>query len=329
MTSSGGGKTSTTVQKSEPPAWAVPFYKQGLERALQLSNQPFQAYTGPFAAGPTGAQTFAAGLAQQQATDPRSALQYGNAYTKALLSGQGQFEGGANPYLGQTTAVGRNPYAGSNRYLQRMIDTSSRDLQNKFTQSTVPNQLAQFASAGAFGGTAQQQALQASQSALAQELGDVQNQYRFQDYQTQQALAESALDRGIQARQTDLARNAGLSEAALGREQDAYNTYLQAQSAALGQIQGLQEAQMAPLEFLARQGTIQQSQEQEALNRQYDEFLRSQGWATQQFNPLIQGLSAIQGGNVSTTGANPNYRSGTQNALTAAAIMASFLNNGG
>lgn len=68
--------------------------------------------------------------------------------------------------------------------------------------------------------------------------------------------------------------------------------------------------------------------QQMGYDRSYDEFLRGQGWQTQQLSPLLQALSAIQGGTVSSTGANPNYRSAGQNAATAAALFASMYGGG-
>lgn len=45
--SSGGGKNTTTVQKSDPPAWAVPYFQSALGKASQVANQPYQQYGGP------------------------------------------------------------------------------------------------------------------------------------------------------------------------------------------------------------------------------------------------------------------------------------------
>lgn len=66
--------------------------------------------------------------------------------------------------------------------------------------------------------------------------------------------------------------------------------------------------------------------QQMGYDRSYDEFLRGQGWQTQQLSPLLQALSTIQGGTV--TGPNPNYRSAGQNAATAAAIFGSLYGGG-
>lgn len=82
-----------------------------------------------------------------------------------------------------------------------------------------------------------------------------------------------------------------------------------------------QQADVLRSEYTAAQGR------QQALNdAQYNEFLRQQGWQSQQLNPLLQALSTIQGGSV--TGPNPNYRSAGQNAATAAALFASMYGGG-
>lgn len=57
-----------------------------------------------------------------------------------------------------------------------------------------------------------QQAVTDQNKTLADGLANNDNQYRFQDYTTQQGLAEDALNRSVQAQQTDLARNSALSQ---------------------------------------------------------------------------------------------------------------------
>jgi hypothetical protein len=46
--SSGGKKqaTTTTVSSDAPPEWAVPYFKQNLDTAGRVLNQPYEAYTG-------------------------------------------------------------------------------------------------------------------------------------------------------------------------------------------------------------------------------------------------------------------------------------------
>lgn len=107
--------------------------------------------------------------------------------------------------------MGKNAYSGSNPYLQQMIDKSNGDITNQF-QKAQGNLATQFSTGGAFGGSAMQQAVTDQNKTLADGLANNDNQYRFQDYTTQQGLAESALNRSVQAQQTDLARNSALSQ---------------------------------------------------------------------------------------------------------------------
>lgn len=219
--SSGGSKTQTTTTSSDVPAWAKPYFTQALGAASNLANEQYTPYTGQMVAGLSNGQQLAQALTTRQALNT-SGLDAGTNFATNLLSGQGQYQGGTNPYTGATTSVGTNPYAGSNPYLDTQIQKAQQDVTDQYTRSTVPNMLAQFNAGGAYGGTAMADALSQSQKNLASELGNVENQFRFNDYTTQQGLAENALNRSVQAQQTDLARNAGLADSALGRNQDAW-----------------------------------------------------------------------------------------------------------
>lgn len=368
--------------------------------------------------------------------------------------------GGWNPYIGAENpligsisgggniSAGRNAFAGANPYVDGMIAASSRDVTEQFTDAKVPAMLAQFQAGGAFGGTAMQNAVASEQDTLAQNLGELSNQYRFQDYQTQQgmeesrlsrqaqlsdsaaqrqlqasmaqaqlydqgmgrsaslfgedaarslaarttraqmegqdlsrnaaiygqdadralqgntaqaglyegwlgrnsdiygqdlsrnaALGESGLGRNLQAATTraglfgeDLSRNAGLGESfanrdlqasttraglygqdldrnsslgenALGRDLSAWGQYQGNQLAALGMIPGLNQSQYLGASMLGTQGEQQRQMQQQWLDSNYGQFLDARGWEMAQFNPLLQGLAAVQGGSV--TGTSP------------------------
>lgn len=392
--SSGGSKTQQQTTSHDPPAWAVPHFQSGLQLAERVARQQFMPYQGQMVAGLTPDQERAQEMVRQQAGNTAT-LDAGTGFVQGLLGGQGQYRGALNPYLGQTTSVGQNnligrsapvgsnaymgattdvgtnQFAGSNPYLGQMIEQSSRDVTDAFNRSEVPNMMAQFNAGGAFGGTAHMDAMNQSQEALATRLGDLSNQYRFQDYQTQQQLAEADINRRLQAQQTDLARNAGLSEAdvdrrlgawqadigrdaalteagldrrlgaqqadltrnaqladaQLGRDQQAWDTYQGRQMQALGLIPGLEQAGYYGAQQLAQQGLQNQLTGQAYLDSRYDEFLRGQGWDQQQLGALANMLGTIQGGSSTANVPNPNYRSATQNALTAAAIAASFMSD--
>lgn len=328
--------------------------------------------------------------------------------------------GGWNPYIGAENpligsisgggniSAGRNAFAGDNPYVDGMIAASSRDVTEQFTDAKVPAMLAQFQAGGAFGGTAMQNAVASEQDTLAQNLGELSNQYRFQDYQTQQGMEESRLsrqaqlsgsaaqrqlqasmaqaqlydqgmgrsaglfgddaqrslaarttraqmegqdlsrnasiygqdaDRALQGNSTqaglyegwlgrnaqlgdsglgrdlqasttragfygdDLSRNSSLGESALGRDLSAWGQYQGNQLAALGMVPGLNQAGYLGASMLGTQGLQQQGMNQQWLDANYGQFLDARGWEAAQFNPLLQGLAAVQGGTV--TGTSP------------------------
>lgn len=320
--SSGGSKNQTT--NNDPPAWATPYFKTGLNLAQQAAYKPYTPYGGQMVAGLSDDQLAAMGMTREQAMGSGMVGQ-GQAYTQSLLGGQGQYQSMMNPYMGQQTQVGTNAYAGQNPYLDSMIGAAHQDITKAYTDSQVPDLMAQFNSGGAYGGTAMADGMARSQQQLASTLGDVSNQFRFQDYTTQQGLAESALNRSVQAQQADLARNGQLADAWLGRDQQAWGDYQGRQMQALGMVPGLNEAGYYGAGQLYQMGQQGQLNQQAQLDALYEQWMAGQNWDTDRLGSLANMLGTIQGG--STTSANPNYRSAGQNALTAAAIAASFFSS--
>jgi hypothetical protein len=271
--SGGGSKNQTVTQTSEPPSWAVPYMQDAMQRAQQISSEPYSPYTGQLVAGLNADQLGSQEMMRQLAYGP-SIVNNGNQYAAGLLGGAGQYQGGLNPYMatlsggdnpymgatnaligqvgspdnpymGATNALignissgasnpyigavnpliggisgggkisaGTNKFAGSNPYLGQMIADSSRDVTDAYSNATVPNMLAQFQQGGAFGGTAMQNAATQANNTLAQNLSDLSNQYRFQDYQTQQSMDESRLARQAQLSDSAANRNMQASIAA-------------------------------------------------------------------------------------------------------------------
>lgn len=261
--SSGGGKTQTTTQTNDPPAWAVPYFQQGLEKASGVANQNYQAYGGQRVAGFTQDQQMA-----QDAT--RNRAMYGS---QALQ--------GANNYVNSTLAGGPNPYT------DEMVNQVTGDISRNFRDATAPNMMAQFNSAGAYGGSAQQQAMQGAQGAMADSIGQAATSIRSGAYEADQ-------NRKMQAAQfaPQLAR------------EDYYD-----------------------MDRLGLQGSQQQNLWQSLLDSQYGDFTEQRDWSKNQLSSLSNMLGAIQGGTQTSTGANPNYTSGTQNAMSYAALLASMYGN--
>lgn len=68
------------------------------------------------------------------------------------------------PYMGpQQAAAGQmNPYA-TNAYTDQMVEQNGRDITTQYQNAIAPSLMGQFNSAGAFGGSAHQQAMEGSQ----------------------------------------------------------------------------------------------------------------------------------------------------------------------
>lgn len=293
--SSGKKKTTnTTVSTNDPPAWSVPYYQQALSSASKLSQQPYMGYGGPTVAGFSQDQEDSFQMARGQAAQNGQMQAMGNSYIGGVLNGYHD-----NPYRDQ-----KNQYAGENPYLGNMIDAANRDITKNYTDSTLPTQLAQFNSGGAYGGSAMQQALSTGQQNLAQQLSDTNYQYRNADYD----------------------RQAQLSESALNRNSSLFNQDQQNRQSALSFLPQLQQMGYNDSNQIGRQGALQQALQQQAINDDRDQFNEYRDWDANRLGLLTNALGSIKGGSSSSsvTGDNPNYKSGTENAAGYAAILASL-----
>lgn len=149
---SGGSKTQTTTQQVVIPDEVKPLLNDYLSRAQGLSQQP--------ASNPM-MQHGAANLWQQA----------GNAYrgTDAAMSG----------LLGVASGNGYN----ANPYFDATVQKSMGDITRNYQDAIAPQTDANFARAGAFGGSAWQQANERNQRALGEALGNTSNAMRSGNYQ--------------------------------------------------------------------------------------------------------------------------------------------------
>lgn len=71
---------------------------------------------------------------------------------------------------------------GQNPYLDQVVNKSMGDITRNYNEAIAPETNANFARAGAFGGSAWQQANERNQRGLGEALGNTANQMRYQDY---------------------------------------------------------------------------------------------------------------------------------------------------
>lgn len=250
--------TTTTTSQSGLPSWATSAATSYLNSANQQANRPYQQYTGERTAGLNADQLTGQQMIRDRAFTGSQGMDGASSYLNGVISGQG-----------------RNPY------LQEQIDASAGDISRNYMSSIQPGLMNQFASGGAFGGSAHAEALANAQSGLASNIGRMSSQMRFDDWNQGQ-------DRAMQA--------------SLNMPNFNQGAYTDA-GALLGvgaQNQGLMQSQ---------------------LNTQYGDFVEGRDWRASNLGLAGDAISAIAGGyrNGSQTGPNPNYQSPWQTAAGLAA----------
>lgn len=235
----GGGGKSTTVQ-------SIPEELKGLasayaNKAMGLSNQPYQTFQGQRYSGPTGAENQGLNMVANRAMNGDPTQRSGaNFLQRQLSSGPGSATmnpyGGINAvynnnqinpatnnermnagYNGSQVSGGYNPYMGSNPYLDSAVNRAQSNVVSQFNNMTKPQTEAAMVGSGSFGNSGLQQTLQNQQVAAGKQLGDIASQMYGADYNNTQQLAESGLNRNLQAQQF----NSGITDANLGRSMQA------------------------------------------------------------------------------------------------------------
>lgn len=147
---SGGSKTQTTTNQTVIPEEVKPLLSQYLSQAQSLSQQSPNNMLMRLGANDA--------LAQSQ-----------NAYSGIDAARQG--------LMGVTQQT-----PGQNPYLNQVVNKSMGDITRNYNEAIAPETNANFARAGAFGGSAWQQANERNQRGLGEALGNTANQMRYQDY---------------------------------------------------------------------------------------------------------------------------------------------------
>lgn len=147
---SGGSKNQTTTTQMQIPDEVKPLLSQYLGQAQGLSQQSPNNMLMRLGANDA--------LAQSQ-----------NAYSGIDAARQG--------LMGVTQQT-----PGQNPYLDQVVNKSMGDITRNYNEAIAPETNANFARAGAFGGSAWQQANERNQRGLGEALGNTANQMRYQDY---------------------------------------------------------------------------------------------------------------------------------------------------
>lgn len=202
---SGGSSPSNTTSTTttELPAWAQPYSQDLLNRGAALSSNPMPVYTGQRTAGLNSMQTSGMQMATSRATNGDANVNAGSQNLQDTLNGS---------YL-----------SGSNPYLSSAIDAASQDTTRNY-DAAVNGTDATMARAGAFGGSAWQQAQSDNSHNLANALSNTSASMQMQNYnqerQNQIGAQQTALAYGQQP-YTDAAQlmNAGATQYGYDQQQ--------------------------------------------------------------------------------------------------------------
>lgn len=308
----GGGSqpTTQTVQQSNIPEYARPYFEDIMTRgqtASQVQYQPYtgervadfsplqqQAQTGAAQLGPSPLLGSAAGLTGLAAGQATQAGQYNPLTSEQVFSRPGAFVG--------TGSFAQPGIAGAymSPYMQNVVDIQQREAQRQADIARTQRG-AQAIGAGAFGGS--RQAIMEAEAArnLAQQKGDIQAaglqsayQQAQQAYQTDAArqlqtqLANQQMGlAGLQAAEQSRQFGAGLGQQGIQQLLSAAGQMGQIGQTAFGQQVGAMQAQQ-------QAGAVQQAQEQQKRDLAYEEFMRQQLYPQSQ----LQFLSSLLRGSV-------------------------------
>lgn len=274
--SGGGGGTNTTTEQVSFPSQLEPYIQPFMSAAQNLYSQPYQPYTGQQVAPLTDLQNQAIGMTQNIANSSNAQLGTAQSALQNLINGGSQIQPGTNPLLGV-----------NNPYLQNAVGQAQQDVVNSYQNATAPDTDAAFARAGAFGGSAWQNAVTQNQHQLNEDLGNVATNMQMQDYGNQEQLQENNVNRQMQA-----------------QGQNTANLL-----SAIGATPALSQAGYQNASALNAVGTQQQQQNQNELNSAYQDFLTQQQYPYQQLGILQGALGTLLGAgghDVTQTSSNPN-----------------------
>ena len=279
-----GGKsapqpTSQTVNQTNLPEYAQPYFENIMNRAQTESYRPYQTYGGQriagFTPGQTAVQTETMGM-------PSTTGQFQTAQGLTTAAGLGSL-GTAGAYGAMATSPAAQQ-AYMSPYMQNVVDVQKQEAARDAAKQQMQANLG-AARQGTYGGARNILAQSEANRNLGAQLANI-----------QAAGSQKAFEAATQAQQY---------QADLG-----LRGYGQAAQAAQGLGALTSQGQQTQLQRLAAQeavGAQQQSQTQKSLDQAYADFLRQRDYPMEQlgyYSNLLRGLP-VQLGSTQTTYAQP------------------------
>jgi len=312
MSSGGSGGSTTTT--TELPSWAQPYAQQLLQQGSALSQQSVPQYTGQEVAGLSSTQN--AGLNNLNSSANNGQLIANEANGFAQQQAASSAPAISNPYTGNVTAsTAANQYAdaSNNPYLNSAVNASNQAITQAYNSVTAPTTLAQFRDAGAFGGSAQQQATSNNEYQLGNALSNNTANMENSAYNTaasvasQNAAQQNAVNLSNQAIGTN-ANNAYNSQLSSNYFNNGYldNSALQTAASANNTAGSLANTQLTG-------GATEQQNTQDQLNAAYQQWYNQVNQPYANLSTLSSALSGALGSGAGTSLSQTNP--GSSNTL--------------
>lgn len=277
----GGGSqpTTSTVNQSNLPAYARPYFERLMERAEKASNREYEKYPGQRVAEASGDTNAAYDAARNlHNTYLPSFNQASQAYTGALDQA-GRAVSGYDPNVQMWNETNRQNYM--NPYISDVIGQAQQAAQQNFLESQA-GRAGSAVKSGAFGG---------SRAALADEAARRNYDSQFQSLTADllnkgysNAQAQFIADRSARDSANQFAANLGLQGAQFGLEAGQ-------RMQGLGESAfGLAGKQAGMLDTFGQQ---QQAQQQRQLDQEYENFANQRDYERQNVNFLTGALRGV------------------------------------
>lgn len=301
----GGGSqpTTSTVNQSNLPEYARPYFERMMGRAEAESNQPYVGYGGQRIAGftPDTQQGFdiTRGVAARGTPEIDAA---GGVLGASAMRGLEASGYTANP-IQQSAFGSQQAQQYMSPYMDEVVARQKQAALRDFNEGR-PSRETQAIRSGAFGGYRSAIQEGVAQRGLGERMSDIEATGRQRAFESAQAQFErdraaSMSAQGTTEAQRLAAAQYGLAGAGLGMQAGTALSNLGATRQGLT----LQQAQA-----LERQGGVQQQQGQRELDLAYQDFLNQRDFDRQQINfmsNILRGVP-VQPSTVQNTYANPN-----------------------
>lgn len=254
------------TQQTELPSFLQPYGPLYAQAGWNLFNQPYQPYPFETVAPFTQDQNAAMDMVRQRSMAGSPVVNAAQQQTANTIGG-GYLQGPQNPYLNQMQGTMSGQYLNpqTNPYLQQTFDQAANRVTDAFSRGTAAQTDARFARAGAFGGSAWNEAQESNQRALGDSLSGLAANIYGTNYANERGLQNAAQQFGA----NQFANN-------YGRER-----MLQQQASQFAPNLAAQDYRDA--EALLNVGGMQQQLGQQYLTDDASRFAQAQQYPYQQF----------------------------------------------